>query len=320
MNGEPVVSIAGCTKEYNGRRVLDLPSLEVIRGTAVALTGHNGSGKTTLLRIVAGLERPTAGKVTLAVDRVHTGFCPQKPYMFRGSVRKNLVWGMASPDWQAVGALASRLQLDSLLDWQAKQCSAGEKQKVSLGRVLIRNPSLLLLDEPTANLDQQARTAIEDEFTRFVHNGGTCVMATHMVDHAQRLAAEIVRLEQGRVTHAEVDNVFEGAVKREGETTIIAVTDRVSVFCSEGAAPGKHRFCIAAADLVLSREPLASSMRNSFQGVINGLRATSGAIEASVDIGIPLRALVTRESLARLSLSIGSRVVVSFKAVAVRLL
>jgi tungstate transport system ATP-binding protein len=317
MSENVIVAITGLVKEYRHRRVLDIPSIAILSGKAVALTGHNGSGKTTLLRIVAGLEQPTTGSVAV---RARIGFCAQKPYMFRGTVWDNLVWGRENADPGPARELAKRLQLDALLERPAKQCSAGEMQKVSLGRMLIRNPELLLLDEPTANLDGQARDTVEAAIETFVAQGGACVMATHMADHAHRFSAGIVRLEQGRVTHAEVDNVFEGTIVRQGESTLIRVSDRVSIFCAEAAAPGRRRFCIAAMELVLSLSPLESSMRNSFAGVVTGLRAVNGAVEATVDVGIPLRSLLTRESLARLSLSIGSPVVVSFKAVAVRLL
>ncbi|MBN1129894.1 MAG: ATP-binding cassette domain-containing protein, partial [Chitinispirillaceae bacterium] len=184
MSEKPLVTIRGLVKEYRNRRVLDIPSLTVESATVCALIGHNGSGKTTLLRIIAGLEGPTAGAVEFPAGRLTVSFCAQKPFMFRGSVWDNLIWGLDGRDPGPARALARGMQLEPLLERPAKQCSAGEMQKLSLARMLLRDPDLLLLDEPTANLDGQARDTVEAAIETFVTKGGTCVMATHMTDHA----------------------------------------------------------------------------------------------------------------------------------------
>ncbi|MBN2036432.1 MAG: ABC transporter ATP-binding protein [Chitinispirillaceae bacterium] len=320
MSPAPVVCFNSCTKEYNGRTVLDIPSLRFDTGKTYAVSGHNGAGKTTLLRLIAGLEQPSSGTVTLGVTPGRIGFCFQKPYMFRGTVGKNISWGLDKKRCGNVRELASMLHLDHLMEQPAKKMSAGEMQKVAMARVLARDPELLLLDEPFANLDAQARDSIEEQIRGFVENGNTCIMATHMTDHAARFSAAIIRLENGKVIQGDIVNIFEGIIEAKGDLKRIKVTENVHIICAAGTSPGKTRFLIAASDIVLSRAPFESSMRNSFSGTVTGLRQSGNAVLAIVDIGIPLKVLITRESSTQLGLSLWSKVTVSFKAVSVVLL
>ena len=147
-------------------------------------------------------------------------------------------------------------------------------------------------------------------------------MATHMTEQALRLSGHIVRLENGKVTHGEVSNVFEGNVDIVNSVPAVILNDRVRVQCAEppGADGTRAGICISASEIVLSLQPLASSMRNSFSGTVTALRQTAGPVEVTVDIGISLQALITAESLETLSLSIGSPVCVSFKATSVKIL
>ena len=199
MNGSPLISITNLIKDFGQHRVLDIPSLHFEKGKIYALTGHNGSGKTTLLRIISGLEEPSGGSVILGIDKNRIGFCFQKPYMFRGTVKKNVTWGLKKGSTEDIHPLAKKLQIENLLNRSAKKLSAGEIQKVSLARMLLCRPALLLLDEPTTHLDARATGNVEEVIRQFVIGGGTCIVATHMADHASRLSANIIRLEQGKI-------------------------------------------------------------------------------------------------------------------------
>jgi molybdopterin-binding protein len=319
MNKKTIAVISNLTKVFVERIVLDIPSFSFFEGTTYALTGHNGSGKTTLLRILAGIDRPTTGSVEISEGTL-VAFCPHKPYMFRGNVMKNLSWGLRNIDTAQLHNLARHLQLEQLLSCPAGNCSSGEMQKISLGRMLIRKPSLLLLDEPTANLDSQSRAIIENELISFTQSGGTCIIATHIIEQARRLSTDIIRLEQGKITHGEVTNIFEGEIDPDNDLSTIRINKRIPVIYNGKTEPGKKRFCIAASDIVLSLHPLESSMCNSFSGTVTALRQTSGSVEVTIDIGIPLQSLITCKSLDYLSLSIGTSVYASFKASAVKLL
>jgi tungstate transport system ATP-binding protein len=200
MNNFPLISITNLIKDFGRNRVLDIPSLSLERGIIYALTGHNGSGKTTLLRIIAGLEEPSGGSVIFSIDKNRIGFCFQKPYMFRGTVKNNVAWGLAEEAEEDIHSMAKKLRIEDLFNRSAKKLSAGETQKVSLARMLIRKPAFLLLDEPTAHLDTGAAATVEDVIRHFVTEGGTCIVATHIADHASRLSANIIRLEQGKLS------------------------------------------------------------------------------------------------------------------------
>ena len=207
MNYSPLISISNLTKYFGTQRVLDIPELHFERGKIYALTGHNGSGKTTLLRIIAGLEEPSRGSVILGIEKNRIGFCFQKPYMFRGTVKKNVAWGLDKGSTEKIHPIAKKLQIEDLLNRSAKKLSAGEIQKVSLARMLVRmrasmllcKPALLLLDEPTAHLDARATENVEEVIRQFVNEEGTCIVATHMAEHASRLSANIIRLEEGKI-------------------------------------------------------------------------------------------------------------------------
>ncbi|MBN1984342.1 MAG: ABC transporter ATP-binding protein [Chitinivibrionales bacterium] len=202
MSQPDCVSIAGLKKQFGQAIALDIHYLHFHREAVYALVGHNGSGKTTLLRIIAGLERADAGNVSYAIDTESIGFCFQKPYMFRGTVRDNISWGVSgrsSDDVAAIDAVAGRLELGHLMNRWAKNLSAGEMQRVSFARVLARRPLLLLLDEPAANLDEQSITLMEQEILFHARSGGASIIATHLSEHAQRLSAQVVRLKHGIV-------------------------------------------------------------------------------------------------------------------------
>mgnify|MGYP000007183215 CR=1 FL=1 len=325
MNTPPVVEVSNVSKSYAGRRVVDISSLRVDAGELCVLTGHNGAGKTTLLRLIAGLDTPDAGRITLGVARSAIGFCFQKPYMFRGTVRDNIGWGMKRKEGNvktAVAEAAKQAGIGRLLDIKAKTLSAGEMQKVSLARALVRRPRLLLLDEPAANLDEAGVETLECVIRRHVAEGGACMMATHMHEHALRMCGRFVRLEHGAVAaQDDVFNVFDGRAETSGEGAVITVEDAVRIACASMAHVGPVRFAVAASDVVLAASPMHSSMRNCFSGAVTAIRPCGAAtVEVTVDVGMPLRALVTAQSAYQMRLAPGSEVYAAFKATAVRVL
>jgi tungstate transport system ATP-binding protein len=319
-----MIELRNIIKDFGKNRVLDIEDLRFAPGRIYALVGHNGAGKTTLLRCIAGLEKPSAGTMSLNIDNSKIGFCFQKPFLFRGSVGGNISWGLrksGSPETVSrVRDIAARLGIDHLLHRNAKLLSSGEAHKTAFARALIRNPALLLADEPAANLDPHSVTTMEEEIRRFGQAGGTVIIATHMTDHALRFSQEIVRLEMGKVSNGEVVNVLEGAVKNDRGACRFIVNDTVELFCAPGSPPGRHRISLCAKDIVLSREPVESSMMNRFMGIISGMRLVHEAVEVTIDIGIPLRATVTAASCDHLRLKLGERLCVAFKATAVTIL
>ena len=183
-------------QRYGGRTVLDLAELEVRRGEVLALVGPSGSGKSTLLRLLNFLESPTEGRLfyegrqadgertPLELRReVTTVF--QQTALQKASVRSNVAYGLRLRGLPADGQVQGLLEtvgLGELAGAQARTLSGGEKQRVALARALIFRPRVLLLDEPTANLDPYNVGLIE-QIVRAENreHGTTVVLVTHNV-------------------------------------------------------------------------------------------------------------------------------------------
>lgn len=194
---------------YNGRSVLRVPSLTIGRGDVVALVGPSGAGKSTLLRLLAFLEVPAGGTVALQMDgRQHTAqtipqdvrrriaMVFQRPALLSGSVRKNVAYGLRVRGIrdvrEPVETALGRVGLLHLANARAASLSGGEAQRVSLARALVLEPEVLILDEPTANLDPENISIIE-RLLREQHEqyGTTIVIVTHNIFQARRLATRV---------------------------------------------------------------------------------------------------------------------------------
>ncbi|MDF1595407.1 MAG: phosphate ABC transporter ATP-binding protein [Acidimicrobiia bacterium] len=188
---------------YQDRCVVAIPEMDVHQGEVLAIVGPSGAGKSTLLRLLNFLEQPTEGSivhegvpvsddVSMEVKRrVTTVF--QHPVLLRRSVRTNLQFGLKLRNEKRPEADLNRwldaLGLTDLSEAPARTLSAGEAQRVALARALIVEPSVLLLDEPTANLDPYNVGLIEDMIRRInAERATTIVLVTHNIFQARRLA------------------------------------------------------------------------------------------------------------------------------------
>ncbi len=211
----PLYRLEGLRKSYDGRDVVEIDRLEVQAGEVLALVGPSGAGKSTLLRLLNFLEPPTAGtivyrgqhfrdqRVPLAVRReITTVF--QRPALMRGSVRSNIAYGLrlrGRHDDRLVQSLLATVGLEGLARAPAQRLSGGEMQRVALARALVIRPTVLLLDEPTANLDPYNVALIEDIVRQQNRAAGTTVvLVTHNVFQARRLATRVGLLLSGRLT------------------------------------------------------------------------------------------------------------------------
>jgi putative spermidine/putrescine transport system ATP-binding protein len=209
------VTLDGVRVERDRRLVLDVPSLTFRGGRTTAILGPNGSGKTTLLRLIAGLEHPRTGRVSIggspAGMRQRLAYVFQEQVFLRQSVRDNLELGLRL---RGVEQAARRRRIDEaadlvgvahLLDRQADRLSGGEGRRVSLARALCLRAPLVLLDEPLAGLDERAYSRLIDELPRIVDAfHATTLLVTHRPEEALRLAQDLVVLVDGKV-HAAGD-------------------------------------------------------------------------------------------------------------------
>ena len=188
-------------------------SLEIMDGELLVLVGPSGSGKSTVLRMIAGLERPTGGRVLIG-DRDVTALRPQErdvamvfqsyalyPHM---TVRENMAFGLRirkqSPELieRRVREVGDSLGLGHLLDRKPAQLSGGQRQRVALGRAIVREPRAFLFDEPLSNLDAQLRVDTRAELARLHRRlGATMVYVTHDQVEAMTLGTRVAVLKEG---------------------------------------------------------------------------------------------------------------------------
>ncbi|MEM7301290.1 MAG: ATP-binding cassette domain-containing protein [Pseudomonadota bacterium] len=179
-----------------------------VAGITIIL-GPNGSGKTTFLRLLHGLERPRAGTLTWSCETFEAqrkqAFVFQTPIIMRRTVIDNVAYplrvrGSKTADArQAAFKMLEKVGLTGFAKQPAEFLSGGERQKMALARALIIEPELLILDEPTANLDGRATREIEDLLQTVNSQGTRILMTTHSVGQAQRLADEILYLYRGAI-------------------------------------------------------------------------------------------------------------------------
>ncbi|WP_433671591.1 ABC transporter ATP-binding protein [Nocardia sp. CA-136227] len=195
----PVVRIRGLVKDFGARRVLHGLDLDIRPGEFVALLGRSGSGKSTLLRALAGLDRETEGELSVTGE-VAVAF--QEPRLVPWKrVRDNVILGLRRTDSKAAAAAAlTEVGLAERGEAWPLTLSGGEAQRASLARALVREPDLLLLDEPFSALDALTRITIHglvlDLWAR--HRPGV-LLVTHDVDEALLLADRALVLDGGRI-------------------------------------------------------------------------------------------------------------------------
>jgi tungstate transport system ATP-binding protein len=213
---EPLLSIRQLRKSYRDRQLLDIDAVTIEAASAYVLTGANGAGKSTLLRILAGLESAQTADASFAGKAVRLEPYPramreaivyvhQHPVMFSTSVARNIGYGLAARGLPKA-EIASRV--DEAMDWAGvthlresnpNTLSGGEKQRIALARAKVLSPKLLLLDEPTSNLDGDAREQVIALIPTLTKSGSSVIMACHDRDLIALPEVQRLKLRDGRL-------------------------------------------------------------------------------------------------------------------------
>ncbi|WAC29363.1 ABC transporter ATP-binding protein [Ancylobacter sp. SL191] len=211
------VTLTGVTKNFGDKRAVDSLDLTIADGEFVVLLGPTGAGKTTTLRLIAGLEAPDAGTVSIG-GRVVNGEAPalrDVAFVFQQyslyphlTVYENLAFPLRSParrlDKASIDArvrqVAAMVRIDHKLENRSTRLSGGEMQRVAIGRALVRRPSIYLMDEPLSSLDAKLRGELRLELKRIQKEmGSTLLYVTHDQIEAMTMADRIGILADGRL-------------------------------------------------------------------------------------------------------------------------
>lgn len=210
-----MIRLEGLTKTYGKFMAVNQLDLHVPKGELFGFLGPNGAGKTTTLRMIAGILRPTEGRVFIGGDdliaspmdaKMRIGFIPDRPYMYdklTGAEFLRFVAGLFNQD----GGVIER-RIDELLDlfelsvWKnelVESYSHGMRQKLIISSALIHRPECIVVDEPMVGLDPKGARLLKDIFRSFVNRGGTVLMSTHTLEVAEAMCDRIGIIQEGKI-------------------------------------------------------------------------------------------------------------------------
>ncbi len=348
-----IVELEEVYKNYGDLQVLKDINARIKKGTSTALVGPTGSGKTVLLRLIDLLEKPSSGTIyfegtdanesnnTKLDIRRQIGMVFQKPLAFKASVYDNIAYGLRirgkkeNMD-ERIKDLLELIGLPGYENRNALKLSGGETQRLALARAMITDPKLLLLDEPTANLDPISKKKMEELIIKINRESETTIiMTTHDLLQGQKLADRMIILCNGQILQSGtpdeifkkpknrfvadfvgIENVMSGEIEDSSDGLVKIKTDSIKVFAVT-EKEGKVHFSIRPDEITVSREKVQTSARNTIQGKVNGIIDTGSLIKLLVDAGESFTVFITRESLDELNISIGTSIWLYFKASAV---
>jgi len=216
------ISLHNITKKYGDKTVLNIEQLEFNAGMVTGIIGPNGSGKSTLMKIIAGLDTEFTGSLHIEGQEINQKICKnmtlvfQKPYLINTDVYNNIAYplkirGMSKLEIKnKVEKMIELLQLKEIMKQNAITLSGGEMQKVAMARAIVFEPKLLLLDEPTSNIDPKTMQLMENAI-KYINQScnTTVVLVTHNIRQLQRVCSEAVFMQEGKVAeHDVVKNVL----------------------------------------------------------------------------------------------------------------
>jgi len=349
-----IAELKGVTKTFDGITALDNINLQINEEEILALLGPNGSGKTTLLKILALIQKPTKGKIcfdnvevtdkNIEQKRLETTLVFQRTVLFSTTVYKNVAYGLKirkTSKHEIDAEVAKALKLVGLEGFekrQAKKLSGGEQQRVALARALAFKAKLLLLDEPTANLDPKNSSIMEEVIATVNRESKTTiVMATHNMFQAKNLPHRIALITDGKISEvgtpteifgrlsktlasfAALENTFTGeALPAENGTTVVDIGNGIKIETT-AQNRGKVSVFVSPEDIILSKTRFASSARNVFKGRIAEILDLGSVARLKVDVGKPFTVQITKRSFYEMGLNLNTEVYLAFKASSVQI-
>ena len=347
-----MIELENVSKNFGDTRVLDGITGEVNRGEIFAVIGPSGAGKSTLLRLIDLLDAPTGGAIRIGGTDIHAerekslsirrmmGMVFQKPAVFNTTVAENIAVGLRfrgagkSEIDARIGEALDMVGLSGYGERRARTLSGGEMQRVALARAMVIEPEILLLDEPTANLDPVSVAMIEDLVVRINRDlGTTIVFSTHDMYQGQRLAHRIGVLMDGVFSQVGtprevftlpasrevarfvgIENIVEGVVVGENAAAVVdagGVRIRARSPFEAGEAVS---LCIRSEDIriAVADGAAAAPGRNALPSTVTSVVPRGPFSRVTVDCGFALSSILSWKAVDNLGIREGSRVVVSF--------
>ncbi|MGZ7129232.1 MAG: ABC transporter ATP-binding protein [Halobacteriota archaeon] len=343
---------------FGEKEVLKDISFSINDGNIFTFIGASGSGKTTVLRLIDMLQRPTSGKilidgtdVTKLRDREKIqlrrkmSMVFQKPSPLRGSVYANVAMGLQFRKVRGdeiSRRVSESLEMVGLEGYEGRKAitlSGGEMQRVAIARAIATKPNVLLLDEPTANLDPVSTEKIESMIMALKDRFGiTVVLSTHDMIQGQRLADSIAVVIDGRIgqigTSKEifyqptdravaqmvgVGDILDGIVaENKAGLAAIDVNGIRIIACTVASPSTPVTLYMRPEDITLyEKDSIRSSARNKFIGRITKVVPIGPMVRLKVDVGVELTAVLTQRSFEELGLALGKETELTFKASAI---
>ncbi|MEW5815780.1 MAG: ATP-binding cassette domain-containing protein [Spirochaetota bacterium] len=332
MRTDPLFTISGLRFEYTGKPVLSIDELALPEQEVSVIAGGNGSGKTTLLKLLNGLLNPVSGEILfrgkpltegINILRKESVLVHQNPYLFSGTVYQNVSYGLKIRNTKKSGIpgkVEEALKRVGLSDFEKRkthELSGGEKQRVAIARALVIDPLVLLLDEPTANVDAESIRLIESLIRSLPLSGTSVVLSSHNPGFAFRVSTGIITLEEGRVVPNHL-NIYKGAIVKKDDHFSYFKTGNTLLRCPTQDGDFTAAV-ISAADIILSEKAIYSSAQNQFPGRVESIAPGNGTDYITLDCGFSIKSKITRYSLEKMGIEIGKQYYVSFKASSIKL-
>lgn len=349
-----IAELNDITRKYGNITALRNITLKIPRNETLTLIGPNGSGKTTMLKILACIETPSAGSLRLFGElvnernrdkiRLRTTMVFQKTTLFNASVAKNIAYGLrlrglAQNEIDArIREVLRIVKLEGYENRSARKLSGGEQQRASLARALALKTELLLLDEPTANLDQRSSSIMEAAMSQIgQEKTTTIVLATHNLLQIRTLSENIALLQNGEITQIgkaqdvlkdtsrlekfdRIENIFSGNAEiTEDGTALIDIGNGIRLEAASKMSE-KATVFIRPEDIILTKTRIESSARNTFEGKIIEISDLGALVRLRVDAGKPFVVQITKRSFNEMQVTLFSEVFIVFKASAVQVL
>ena len=346
-----MLELRGVSKRFDDFSLEEV-SFSVGRGDYFILLGESGAGKSLVLETIAGLVVPDSGSIFLEgrditrekIQNRKIGLVFQDHAVFPHlTVYENISYSLHGIEMtrkekdMRVHAIADELGIGELLHRKPGTLSGGELQRVALGRTLIQQPAILLLDEPLSSLDSRLKSDLRRLLRSIHRKGQTILHVTHDYEEALSLGSAIAVIYKGKIVQAGtpaevfhhpktefvahfigVRNFFAATLVTENQVTFAIVGSDIQVRIVTDVADGDGFILIRGEDILLSNTAVETSATNNFMGTIVEIVQNANGIDVTIDVGIELHALITRESLEKLALAAGKTCWMHFKATAVR--